>query len=246
MNVCSRLWIQGIPPMGPTVPTFQKEGVTSYIASWILVINIRRWAHIHIGTKIPMFLLTFHYPPRRCLSGGGKICASLWRRMIVVKHCNGSTCIYFGGRLSKHYQWMVDWEICMYAIRYAGRNGLLQTSIHEGYMTWLCNYKNGQKDTKETCFTMRLDDVLKIRTPFSNFNRIGRAHVITQWERNTFTLTSCNFCISTPILTLEMRIFTIHYCQVDEANAIPLNNQMCMWSRKCLLSANISTFNSAY
>ena len=51
---------------------------------------------------------------------------------------------------------------------------------------------------------MRLDYVLnKVILQGSIVNMTGRIYLIIQRERRIFTVTSHNFCISTPLLTLE-------------------------------------------
>ena len=41
---------------------------------------------------------------------------------------------------------------------------------------------------------------------------IGKAYMIIQREQRIFTLVSCNFYISTPIMKLEMTVCVIHSC----------------------------------
>ena len=87
----------------------------------------------------------------------------------------------------------------------------------------LCRGLEVTTDPKKTRVIVRLDCELKIwrERDHSRFTR-GRTLVIVQMRKSIFTSTSDEFCDWTSILKLEMIIFVIHNCSLDEAIPNPI------------------------
>ena len=68
-----------------------------------------------------------------------------------------------------------------------------------------------RRNAKKTCVMVRLNTIIG-----SVINMFGMAYAIVSRERESSRSTSCNFCLSTPVLKLETTIFMIWNCSSND------------------------------